>query len=237
MAVYGAMPRLARLVVPDVAVHIVQRGHRRGACFFDDADYLAYLVALGTYAARFHCAVHAYCLMTNHVHLLVTPREAAGCALLMKHLAQRHSKRINAKLVRTGTLWEGRFYSALVTTDDYVLACYRYIELNPLRAGMVQHVAHYRWSSHRANILAEPNGLITPHPTYLALGRDQTHRTSAYQALCARPLQPDVLYEIRRATRSGHRVGAPRNARGRPKRHSTGENGDCRQLEMVTVTN
>ncbi|HEX6266941.1 MAG TPA: transposase [Burkholderiales bacterium] len=133
------MPRLARLIVPDVSVHIVQRGHRRAACFFDDADYLAYLVALGTYASRFQCAVHAYCLMTNHVHLLVTPGDAAGCALLMKHLAQRHSKRINARLARTGTLWEGRFYSALVTSEDYVLACYRYIELNPLRAGMVGH--------------------------------------------------------------------------------------------------
>lgn len=231
------MPRLARLVVPDVSVHIVQRGHRRAACFFDDADYLAYLVALGTYASRFQCAVHAYCLMTNHVHLLVTPGDAAGCALLMKHLAQRHSKRINAKLVRTGTLWEGRFYSALVTSDDYALACYRYIELNPLRAGMVEHAEQYRWSSYRANIQAEPHSFVTPHPAYLALGRDETHRTSAYQALCAKPLQSDVVNEIRRATRSGHRVGAPRNPRGRPKRSSAGKNGDGHQLEMVTVTN
>lgn len=223
------MPRLARLVVPDVSVHIVQRGHRRAACFFDDADYLAYLVALGTYASRFQCTVHAYCLMTNHVHLLVTPGDAAGCALLMKHLAQRHSKRINAKLARSGTLWEGRFYSALVTTDEYALACYRYIELNPVRAGMVEHAEQYRWSSYRANIQAEAHGFITRHPAYLALGRGETHRTSAYQALCATPLQSGVLNEIRRATRSGHRVGASRNPRGRPKRSSA--------EKMVTVTN
>jgi putative transposase len=90
------MPRTARRVVPDVSLHIVQRGHDRADCFFEEADYLAYLVALGTYAARFACTVHAYCLMTNHVHLLVTPKDAVGCALLMKHLAQRHAKRINA---------------------------------------------------------------------------------------------------------------------------------------------
>ena len=231
------MPRAARLVVPDVSVHIVQRGHRRAACFLDEADYLAYLVALGTYAARFECAVHAYCLMTNHVHLLVTPGDAAGCALLMKHLAQRHSKRINAKLARTGTLWEGRFFSALVTSEEYALACYRYIELNPVRAGMVDHAEQYFWSSHRANIQAGPHTLVTPHPAYLSLGSDEAHRTSAYRALCETPLQSNVLNEIRRATRSGHRVGAPRNRRGRPKRSGERENGDCHQLEMVTVTN
>ena len=224
------------MVVPNVSLHIVQRGHRRAACFFDDTDYLAYLVALGTYAPRFRCAVHAYCLMTNHVHLLVTPGDSVGCALLMKHLAQRHSKRINAKLARTGTLWEGRFYSALITSNEYALACYRYIELNPVRAGMAQHATQYRWSSHRANIQAEPRGLIRPHPAYLGLGDDESRRTVAYQALCETPLQADVLNEIRRATRSGYRAGAPRNRPGRPKRPSTGENGDCHQLEVVTVT-
>lgn len=225
------MPRVARLVVPGVSIHIVQRGHRRTACFFDDADYLAYLVALGTYASRFGCAVHAYCLMTNHVHLLVTPENAAGCALLMKHLAQRHSKRINAKLARTGTLWEGRFHSALVASDEYALACYRYIELNPVRAGMVEHAKQYPWSSHRANIHAEPHSFVRPHSAYLGLASDE------YQALCETPLQSDVLNEIRSATLSGHRVGAPRLPRGRPKLPSAEKNSDCHQLEMVTVTN
>jgi len=237
LAVYEAMPRVARLVVPDVSVHIVQRGHRRDACFFEDADYLAYLVALGTYASRFHCVVHAYCLMTNHVHLLVTPGHAAGCAQLMKHLAQRHSKRMNAKLARTGTLWEGRFYSALVTSDEYALACYRYIDLNPVRARMVHHAKQYRWSSYGANIQAEPDSLVRPHPAYLALGSDESHRAGAYHALCDTPLPADVLDDIRRATRSGHRVGAPRKPRGRRKRSSAEGNGDCHQLKMVTVTN
>ena len=120
----------------------MQRGHDRADVFFDDADYVSYLVALSTYAGKFRCAIHAYCLMTNHVHLLVTPHDATGCGLLMKHVTQRHSKRINAKLGRTGTLWEGRYYSGLVASDEYAVACYRYIELNPVRADMVEHPAN-----------------------------------------------------------------------------------------------
>jgi putative transposase len=230
------MPRTARLVIPDVSLHVVQRGHDCAACFFDDADYLAYLVALGTYAARFRCFIHAYCLMTNHVHLLLTPNDSTGCSQLMKHLAQRHSRRINAKRERTGTLWEGRFYSGLVANEHYALACYRYIELNPVRAGMAQIPAEYRWSSHNAHVQTDLRSFVRPHPAFLALGTEEQYRIAAYRALCDEPLQPDVIDEIRRATRSGHRMGAPRKARGRPKRLAAGENGDCHQLEMVTVT-
>ncbi len=217
------MPRGPRLVLPDVPLHIVQRGVNRQSCFFAPRDYADYLRLLCVFADVHGCRVHAYCLMTNHVHLLVTPRHAAGCALLMKHLAQRHSKPINAKLARTGTLWEGRFYSALVASDEYALACYRYIELNPVRPGMRQHANQYPWSSYRANIQADPNSFVSPHPAYLGLGSDETHRNRAYQALCETPIQSEVLNEIRSATRSGHRVGSPRNPRGRRK--------------MVTVTN
>jgi len=231
------MPRVARLIVPDVSVHIVQRGHDRASCFFEDADYVAYLVALATYAARFRCRVHAYCLMTNHVHLLLTPEDSAGCAQLMKHLAQRHSKRINAKEGRTGTLWEGRFHSGLVTNDEYAIACYRYIDLNPLRAAMVEHPSKYRWSSYNANVQTELHSLVRPHPAFLALGTGEQHRTAAYRALCSEPLRRELIDEIRRATRSGHRMGAPHNPRGRRKRSGPAENGDCHQLEMVTVTN
>jgi putative transposase len=183
------MPRVARVVVPQVAMHIVQRGHRRAACFYDEADYLAYLVALGTYAARFCCVVHAYCLMSNHLHLLLTPQEQAGCALLMKHLAQRHSKRINARHCRTGTLWEGRPHSSLVTSDDYALACYRYIDLNPVRAGMVDHPSKYRWSSYNANIQADLNSFVRAHPAFLTLGTDESHQAAAYRELCGTSLQ------------------------------------------------
>jgi putative transposase len=234
------MPRVARVVVPDVSLHIVQRGHDRAPCFFDEDDYVAYLVALGTYAARFGCAVHAYCLMTNHVHLLVTPSDHHGCALLMKHLAQGHSRRINSRRGRSGSLWEGRFHSGLVASDEYAIACYRYIELNPLRACMVDHPGRYRWSSYSANVGAEPDGFVQPHATFLALGLDPLHRISAYRELCDTPLAQPLIDEIRRATRSGHRMGEPCKPRGPgPKRSvaTENQNGDCHQLEMVTVTN
>jgi putative transposase len=230
------MPRVARVVVPNVALHIVQRGHDRSACFFNEADYAAYLVALGTYASRFRCAVHAYCLMTNHVHLLLTPADHAGCALLMKHLAQRHSKRINSERGRTGSLWEGRFHSGLVTRDEYAVACYRYIELNPIRARMVDHPSKYPWSSYRANLQLELDNFVKPHGSFLALGSDEPHRVAAYRSLCDVPLEQGLIEEIRRATRNGHHMGDPRKPRGR-KRLRPAVNGDCHQLEMVTVTN
>lgn len=231
------MPRIARLIVPDVSVHIVQRAHNRAPCFSKDDDYVAYLVALGTYAARFRCGVHAYCLMTNHVHLFVTPGDTTGCALMMKHVAQRHSKRMNAKTGRTGSLWEGRFHSGLVVNDEYALACYRYIELNPVRAGMVQQPSQYQWSSHSANVMGQQNSLVRPHPSFLGLGKDELRRIAAYRNLFEVPLAQAQLEEIRRATRGGYRMGDPRKARGRPKRSSTAINSDCHQLEMVTVTN
>ena len=222
------MSRVARLVVPDVSVHIVQRAHNRAPCFLADDDYVAYLVALGTYAARFGCAVHAYCLMTNHVHLFVTPSHSTSCGLMMKHIAQRHSKRMNAKNGRTGSLWEGRFHSGLVATDEYALACYRYIELNPVRARMVQQPSQYRWSSHNANVLGTKS-LIRPHSSFLALGSDELQRIAAYRHLCEVPLHRGQLDDIRRATRGGHRVGDPRKARGRPKNQP--------EEKLVTVTN
>lgn len=231
------MPRTARVVVPEIALHVVQRGHDRSDCFFEEADYLAYLVALATYAARFACTLHAYCLMTNHVHLLITPGDAMGCALLMKHLSQRHAKRINSRRGRTGTLWESRPHSGIVTTDEYALACYRYIELNPVRASMVDHPSKYQWSSYAANTGTDLHSFIRPHPSYLALATDGERRPAAYQALCEDPLKPEMIDEIRRATYSGHRMGEPRKPRGRRKRSVAGENGDCHQLEMVTVTN
>jgi putative transposase len=236
-AVYERMPRSARLIVPEVSLHVVHRGHDRAGIFVSDDDYASYLVALATYAARFRCTVHAYCLMTNHVHVLMTPHDGTGCALLMKHLAQRHSKRINGKLGRTGTLWEGRYYSGLVKNDGYAVACYRYIELNPVRAAMVQHPRTYRWSSYRANALRDRQSFVRAHPSFLALAIEDEARAATYQTLCDEPLKQEVIDEIRRATYGGHGMGEPRKRRGRPNRSAAAENGDCHQLEMVTVTN
>src|SRR4051812_34270764 len=174
------MPRMARMVIPGLSVHIVQRGHDRAACFYKDSDYRAYLGYLGEFADKFGCAVHAYCLMTNHVHLLVTPQTADSCALMMKNVGQRHVQRINSWLERTGTLWEGRFYSCPVGSERYLLACQRYIELNPQRAGMVERPSQYAWSSYEQNARGDPRGLLTAHAVYLALADDPESRGAAY---------------------------------------------------------
>lgn len=141
------MPRRARLSLPGIPWHIIQRGNSRSVCFYDEEDCRRYLDELSELAPRFGCAVHAYVLMTNHVHLLLTPVREDSAALLMKHLGQHYVQYVNRVYRRSGTLWEGRFRSCLTQSEDYVLACYRYIELNPVRAGMVRHPGDYRWSS------------------------------------------------------------------------------------------
>ena len=204
------MPRVARSVLAGYPLHVVQRGINRDPCFIASGDYATYLRFLTTLAVRFECAVHAYCLMTNHVHLLLTPAHADACALLMKNLGQRYVQWLNHRLGRSGTLWGGRFHSSLVTTDVYVLACYRYIELNPVRAGIVPAPDRYAWSSYAANAEGESNHLITRHEAYEAVG------VEAYKALCETAPPADVVEEIRKATQIGCVVGARRRSRGRP---------------------
>ena len=167
--------RGARLSLPGIPWHIIQRGNNRAVCFHAEEDYQFYLHYLKEFAGKFDCAVHAYVLMTNHVHLLLTPARADSAGLLMKHLGQRYVQYINRAYRRSGTLWEGRFRSCLTQSEEYVLACYRYIELNPVRAGMVLKPEDYRWSSYHVNGLGKPNALIAPHDEYRRLGRtDQT---------------------------------------------------------------
>ena len=131
------MPRRARLAIAGVPLHLIQRGNNRTACFFAEEDYALYLDHLTELAPKFDCRIHAYVLMTNHVHLLLTPRTATGASSLMKHLGQRYVQYINRTYRRSGTLWEGRFRSCIAREERYVLACYRYIEANPVRAAMV----------------------------------------------------------------------------------------------------
>jgi putative transposase len=210
------MPRVARCVIAGVALHIVQRGINRGDCFFAPGDYATYLGLLQTFSADFDCPVHAYCLMTNHVHLLVTPARFDSCALLMKKLGQCYVQYINRRLGRTGTLWEGRYYSCMVTSDVYVLGCYRYIEANPVRAGMVPAAPDYRWSSYGANAEGHPVEWLRPHPSYEALSDEADRRRGAYRSLCEAPPPERIVDEIRRATRRGVAAGSVRRARGRP---------------------
>lgn len=212
------MPRTARQIVPDLSVHIVQRGHDQNDCFFDDSDYLAYLELLREFAPRCGCSIHAYCLMTNHVHLLLTPRSPNSCGLLMKNVGQRYVQRINALHDRSGTLWEGRFYSCPVPTERYALACYRYVDCNPVKPAMVAHPDDYRWSSYRVNARTARNGFLTPHAVYLALADDDERRSAAYRQLCDVPLSPEILQDLRKATRGGYVAGTKPRRRGRPKK-------------------
>jgi putative transposase len=198
------MPRSLRLVLPGVAVHIIQRGNNRVACFRNNNDFLMYLAHLRQLSEKYDCAVHAFCLMTNHVHLLLTPQAAGACTALMRDLGQRYVHYFNDRHGRTGTLWEGRFRSCIVESTQYVLSCYRYIELNPVRACMVDHPIGYLWSSYAVNGGMRSDPLITPHPEYVALGAYTESRQAAYRALVDQGLEPVLLHVIRDATNAGY---------------------------------
>jgi len=204
------MPRLPRLALGGVSAHLVQRGIDRGACFFRDDDRLHYLALLAELAPALGCAVHAYVLMTNHVHLLVTPSRADALSRLMRQLNQRYVQSVNRAYRRSGTLWEGRFRSCLVDSEAYLLACHRYIELDPVRAAIVDDPRDYPWSSHRMNASTWPSTLVTPHEVFLALGPDPESRAAAYRALFVRRMPGDVIADIRRATAGSHALGSPR---------------------------
>ncbi|HEX4986154.1 MAG TPA: transposase [Burkholderiales bacterium] len=204
------MPRRARLSLPGIPWHIIQRGNNRSVCFYAEDDYYFYIYHLAELSVRFGCAVHAYVLMTNHVHLLLTPERPDSAALLMKNLGQRYVQYVNRIYRRSGTLWEGRFRSCLTQSEDYVLACYRYIELNPVRAAMVRQPRDYRWSSYAANAEGRRDKLIVPHAQYLRLGRTDTDRRETYRALFKAHVDGPLLDQIRQATNGNHALGNPR---------------------------
>ena len=190
-------------------MHIIQRGNNRQACFVADEDYGFYLEWLKEYAGKTGCQVHAYVLMTNHVHLLLSSLRADGAGALMKALGQRYVQYFNRQYGRSGTLWEGRFRSCPVQQEDYLLTCQRYIELNPVRAGMVTHPAEYRWSSYRANAQGEASSLLHPHLLYLQLGSAPVARQQAYRELFRHQLEPGLVDSIRVATNGNYALGSP----------------------------
>jgi putative transposase len=205
-------------VLPGVALHLVQRGVNRQPCFFAPRDYADYLRLLAVFAPDSGCSVHAYCLMTNHVHLLLTPHHSGACARLMKQVNQRYVQRLNKSAGRIGTLWQGRFHSSVVASERYALACYRYIELNPVRAGLVARAREYYWSSYRANAEGDTSTLVAPHVAYAALGNSADGRASAYRGLFDLRLPDAEIEEIRKATRGGYRIGEKRRPPGRQRR-------------------
>ncbi len=239
------MPRRARLAIPGIPWHIIQRGNNRSVCFHAEEDFQFYLHYLQEFATQFGCAIHAYVLMTNHVHLLLTPQQADSASLLMKHLGQRYVQYINRTYRRSGTLWEGRFRSCLTQTEDYVLACYRYIELNPVRAGMVNQPQDYRWSSYHSNALGKASSLITPHDQYQRIAADEKTRLAAYRALFKAHLDEEIVGQIRSATNGNFALGGERfqreieavlgrrASRGQAGRPSNNPNTDESQGELL----
>jgi putative transposase len=191
------MARLPRFALPGVPQHVIQRGNNRQACFASDEDCRFYRQCLGDASGRYACSVHAYCLMTNHVHLLITPAAPTALSGFMQHLGRRYVQYFNYSYQRTGTLWEGRYKASLVDAEAYLLTCYRYIELNPVRAAIVEHPSHYRWSSYQYNALGESDKLIAPHALYTALGANTVERCRAYRALFHQRLNEPTVHNIR----------------------------------------
>ena len=191
------MARKLRVNIQGIARHIIQRGNNRQACFFSDADRLRYLEEMYKAAAASGCMVHAWVLMTNHVHLLVTPLTEAGASLMMQALGRSYVRYFNAVHQRSGTLWEGRFKACVVGSERYVLACYRYIEGNPVRAGMAETALAYRWPSCAHNCGQRIDQNVQPHPAYLGLGHDLAACQRQYRALLE--LEPTEEGELRTA--------------------------------------
>jgi putative transposase len=183
------MPRLACPEEPRVTLHVVQRGRARLACFSCAGDRVAYLQALRECTEREQCAIHAYALMGNHVHLLFTPARANGAARLMTAVAARYARHLAEEYCHEGAVWEEPYDASPVHARRHLLACMRYIEENPVRAGLAAHPGVYPWSSYRANTLGEDDTLLTPHAHYYSLGRSPAERRAAYAALFARAAQ------------------------------------------------
>lgn len=204
------MSRLVRYDIPDIPRHVIQRGNNRGVTFVAEEDYAFYLECLEDASVRSGCAVHAYVLMTNHVHLLVTPDSADGVGRMMQSLGRRYVRYFNHVQQRTGTLWEGRYRATLVEAASYVLACCRYIEMNPVRAGMAAAPGDYRWSSWHAHAEGAVSTLLSEHPQYAVLGAGPTERRAAYRGLFAAPLDDGTITAIRDATNKAWALGGER---------------------------
>lgn len=193
------MPRRARLLLPGYPIHLIQRSHNRQPCFLQRSDYSRYLEWLDEYCRTYDASIHAYVLMTNHVHLLASIADITKLAVLMKGIAQNYAQYLNRRCERSGSVWQGRYYSSPVTTDRYFLTCQRYIELNPVRAGMVGAPSSYRWSSFSGNAGFLADDLLTPHATYLGLSAHESKRHETYRGLFADAICADELDLIRRA--------------------------------------
>jgi putative transposase len=201
------MARYPRLDLPGIPQHIVQRGNNRAACFFCDAHRRFYLDLLRDASRAAGVAIHAYVLMGNHVHILATPTDVGAVSVMMQVLGRRYVQSVNKARGRTGTLFDGRFKSGLVQSERYLLCCYRYIELNPVRAALVVDPSHYRWSSYDCNALGEPDGVITRHAVFDELGESPAARQLSYRDFVAQGMPADEHEAIRSHARQGRALG------------------------------
>jgi putative transposase len=204
------MARLPRFCPAGLPQHIIQRGNNRSVCFAADEDFSAYAHWLYEYSEKFNVAIHAWVFMTNHVHLLATPSSDNGISLMMQALGRRYVQYFNFTYQRSGTLWEGRYKSSTVDTEKYLLLCYRYIELNPVRANMVDDPADYVWSSYRCNALGVESSLCSPHDEYLALGKVAEERYRSYRELFKYQVDGELLDDVRNALNKGLALGGER---------------------------
>lgn len=233
-----SMPRRPRLEIPGLPLHITQRGVNRAATFIDDGDFVRYRDWLGEALTEHRVALHAYALMGNHVHLLATPHEPGALARVMRQLGQRYVPAFNRKHGRTGTLWEGRFKSCLVDSDRYLLSVLRYIELNPVRAAIVERAEQYRWSSVHVHLGLGTDPCVAVHPAFLALGCNPRERALVYRQWLHESLPEVDLANIRRHLRQERALGSPRfqalvektlnrpvavRSRGRPRKPGSDE--------------
>jgi len=204
------MARQPRFVLVGQPQHVIQRGNNRSIIFVADEDCRRYMEILDEACERFECDIHAYVLMTNHVHLLITPYREDGISKVMQSLGRKYVQYFNYQYRRSGTLWEGRYKSTLMDSERYLLTCYRYIELNPVRAGMVEHPSHYPWSSYGANAKGNKSDLVVSHEFYIRLGATDKARRQAYRGLFNVHIGEDRLMEMREATNKAWVLGNDR---------------------------
>ena len=201
------MSRLPRLTVPGYPHHVIQRGNNRQPIVVDDADRQRLQDDLAEHARAHGVAVHAYVLMSNHLHLLVTPETGDSLPLMMQGVGRGYVRWFNRRHGRSGTLWEGRYRSTVIEAERHLLACMAYIDLNPVRAGMVARPQDYPWSSHGHHIGLRTDPLITPHPLYWQLGNTPFARERAYAEMVGAGLNPDQMTALTRAAHSGWALG------------------------------
>ena len=193
------MPRKPRFYLPGEPAHVIQRGNCRQAVFFADNDYRAYLSWLAQGAKKYGCTIHAYVLMTNHVHLLMTPNTRDAISKTIQHVGRHYVTYVNHTYGKSGTLWEGRHKGCVIDSEQYLLTCMRYIELIPVRSGVVEQAADYRWSSYHFNAFNKEDEIIISHPDYMDLADTEEHRLAVYIELFEEEISSEIITDIKDA--------------------------------------